>query len=69
MKKIILLLTTVSLIFATSCKQDKMKNEEIKIPIANKVATKLEKHGDVRIEKKRMRKGMTRLQMSILKKY
>jgi len=50
MKKIILLLTTVSLIFATSCKQDKMKNEEIKIPIANKVATKLEKHGDVRID-------------------
>ena len=27
-----------------------MKNEEIKTPIAEKVATKLEKHGDVRID-------------------
>ena len=50
MKKIILFLTTVSLIFATSCKQDKMNSEDIKPPIANKVATELEKHGDVRID-------------------
>jgi len=50
MKKIILLLTIVSLIFATSCKQDKMNNEDIKPPVADKVATELEKHGDVRID-------------------
>jgi len=50
MKKIILFLTTVSLIFATSCKQDKMNNEEINSPIADKVPVELEKHGDVRID-------------------
>jgi oligopeptidase B len=50
MKKIILLLTIVSLIFTTSCKQDKMNNEDIKPPVADKVATELEKHGDVRID-------------------
>ena len=50
MKKIILFLTTVSLIFATSCKQDKMNNEEIIPPIADKVPVELEKHGDVRID-------------------
>jgi oligopeptidase B len=50
MKKIILLLTIVSLIFTTSCKQDKMNNEDIKPPVADKVATELEKHGDVRVD-------------------
>jgi len=50
MKRIILLLTIVSLIFTTSCKQDKMNNEDIKPPVADKVATELEKHGDVRID-------------------
>ncbi len=50
MKKIILFLTIVSLTFATSCKQDKMKNDDIKPPIADKVPKKLEKHGDVRID-------------------
>ena len=50
MKKIILLLTIVSLIFTTSCKQDKMNNEDLKPPVADKVATELEKHGDVRID-------------------
>ncbi len=50
MKKIILFLITVSLTFATSCKQDKMKNDNIKPPIADKVSKELEKHGDVRID-------------------
>lgn len=50
MKKIILFLITVSLTFATSCKKDKMKNDDIKPPIADKLPKKLEKHGDVRID-------------------
>ncbi len=50
MKKIILFLTTVSLIFATSCKQDKMNSEEIIPPIADKVPVEIEKHGDIRID-------------------
>ncbi len=50
MKKIILFILIVSLIFATSCKQDKMRNDDIKPPIAEKVAKKVEKHNDVRID-------------------
>ncbi len=50
MKKIILFLITVSLTFATSCKKDEMKNDNIKPPVADKVSKELEKHGDVRID-------------------
>ena len=50
MKKIILFLTIVSLTFVVSCKQDKMSSEDIKPPVADKVAKKLEKHGDIRID-------------------
>ncbi|WP_148869573.1 S9 family peptidase [Tenacibaculum adriaticum] len=46
MKKILLLSFTISLIFA-SCKNKKMK-KDIKAPVAEKKATRLEKHGDVR---------------------
>lgn len=50
MKKIILFLTIVSLTFVVSCKQDKMSSEDIKPPAADKVAKKLEKHGDIRTD-------------------
>ena len=50
MKKIILFLTIVSLTFVVSCKQDKMSSEDIKPPVADKVAKKLEKHNDIRID-------------------
>jgi len=50
MKKIILFLITVSLTFATSCKKNEMKNDNIKPPVADKVSKELEKHGDVRID-------------------
>ncbi len=50
MKKIILFLIIVSLTFATSCKKEEMKNDNIKPPVADKVAKELEKHGDVRID-------------------
>ncbi len=40
----------ISLIFATSCKTDDMKNNKIKPPIATKKTKKLEKFGDIRID-------------------
>ena len=40
----------LSLIFATACKNENMKNIDTKAPTAEKQPTKLEKHGDVRID-------------------
>jgi oligopeptidase B len=41
----------ISLIFATSCKEKKVKmNEEIKAPIAQIIPHNLEKHGEVRVD-------------------
>lgn len=48
MKIIIIFITISSLIFATSCKKEKMENS--KAPIANKIPEKLEIHGDVRVD-------------------
>jgi len=39
-----------SLIFASACKDTTMKKLDIKPPVAEKIPTKLEKHGDVRID-------------------
>ena len=39
-----------SLIFASACKIDLMKNTELKAPIADKIPTELEIHGDKRID-------------------
>lgn len=49
MKKIVLFLVVLSLTFATSCKQGKMKID-IDAPVAEKVPKELEKHGDVRVD-------------------
>ena len=49
MKNFVLYLVVLSLTFATSCKKDKM-NIHIDAPIAQKKPTKLEKHGDVRVD-------------------
>jgi len=43
-------LLLISLIFATSCKNETMENEIKTAPIAAKIEKKLEKHGDVRID-------------------
>ncbi|CAM1362768.1 Dipeptidyl aminopeptidase BI [Tenacibaculum xiamenense] len=48
MRKIIIAIITLNLIFA-SCKKERM-NTEIQIPVAEKQPTKLEKHGDVRTD-------------------
>jgi oligopeptidase B len=40
----------LSLIFAVACKNEPMKNIDAKAPTAEKKPTKLEKHGDVRID-------------------
>ena len=50
MRKYIILLTLISIMFAGSCKKEKMGNDNIKPPIADKVPNKLEKHGDVRTD-------------------
>ena len=50
MKRTFLFITITSLIFATSCKKDKMINADAKPPIAEKIPKELEKHGDVRID-------------------
>ena len=50
MRRIIILLTLISTIFASSCKKEKMINKDFKPPIADKIPKKLEKHGDVRID-------------------
>ena len=51
MKKTIII-SLVTLIFATSCKNEEhsKKNMDIKAPIADKIEKHLEKHGDVRID-------------------
>ncbi len=48
MRKIIITILTLNLIFA-SCKKERM-NTEIQIPVAEKQPSKLEKHGDVRVD-------------------
>ncbi|WP_373284673.1 S9 family peptidase [Polaribacter pacificus] len=50
MKKIVFYTTAFSLIFASACKTDLMKNTELKAPIADKIPTNLEIHGDKRID-------------------
>jgi oligopeptidase B len=45
-----LFLLGISLIFAVSCKQEKMDKPDFKAPIAEKKAKKLIKHGDVRVD-------------------
>jgi len=49
MKRLVLFLVVLSLTFATSCKQEKMKID-IDAPVAEKVPKELEKHGDVRVD-------------------
>jgi oligopeptidase B len=50
MRKIHITSIILSLIFATACKNEPMKVTDINAPIASKEITKLEKHGDVRID-------------------
>lgn len=50
MRKIVTPFIVLSLTFATACKNETMKSTDAKIPVATKEATKLEKHGDVRID-------------------
>ena len=50
MRKLFTTTIVLSLIFATSCKNDTMKNIDAKIPTAEKQPKTLEKHGDVRID-------------------
>ena len=52
MKKIILTIIVLSLTFA-SCKKERMENDikaAVKAPVAEKQLTKLEKHGDIRVD-------------------
>ena len=49
MKNLVPFVVVLSLIFATSCKQEKMKIE-IDAPVAEKIPKQLEKHGDVRVD-------------------
>ncbi len=49
MKNLVQFIVVLSLIFATSCKQEQMKID-IDAPVAEKIPKKLEKHGDVRID-------------------
>jgi oligopeptidase B len=42
--------TAFSLIFAASCKNDSMNNTRVKAPIAEKIPTEIETHGDIRID-------------------
>ena len=50
MKRLTLLIIITSIIFATSCKKDKMTTTDAKPPIAEKIPKELEKHGDVRVD-------------------
>jgi len=50
MRKIYLYTCIFSLIFAISCKNNDMKSTDSKAPVAKKQPTKLEMHGDVRID-------------------
>jgi len=50
MRKIYLYTCIFSLIFAIACKNNDMKSTDSKAPVAKKQPTKLEMHGDVRID-------------------
>ncbi|WP_198938335.1 S9 family peptidase [Tenacibaculum holothuriorum] len=50
MKRILMSTFVLSLIFASACKDKKMKDLETKAPVAEKQPKKLEKHGDVRVD-------------------
>ncbi len=50
MRKIVIPFVILSLTFATACKNETMKSTDAKTPVAEKQPTKLEKHGDVRID-------------------
>lgn len=50
MKRIIRVTTVFSLIFATACKNQSMKNTDAKAPVAEKQAKELTIHGDTRID-------------------
>jgi len=50
MRKLLLYTTAFSLIFATACKNDSMKIENIKMPVADKIPNEIETHGDIRID-------------------
>lgn len=50
MRKILFYTTAISLIFATACKNDSMNNRDITPPIAEKIPTEIETHGDIRID-------------------
>lgn len=50
MKKILFYTTIFSLIFASACKNDSMKDSIAIAPVADKIPTELEMHGDIRID-------------------
>ncbi|MDT7832004.1 S9 family peptidase [Flavobacteriaceae bacterium S356] len=50
MKRIMQLTTVFSIIFASACKNESMKNTDAKAPIAEKQAKELTVHGDTRID-------------------
>ena len=50
MKKILFYTCIFSLIFASACKNDSMKDSVAIPPVADKIPTELEQHGDVRID-------------------
>ena len=50
MRKILFYTTAFSLIFASACKNDSMYSEDIKPPVAAKIPTEIETHGDIRID-------------------
>jgi len=49
MKNLVQIIAVLSLIFATSCKQEQMKID-MEAPVAEKIPKQLEKHGDVRVD-------------------
>ena len=49
MKNLVQSIVVLSLIFATSCKQEQMKID-IDAPVAEKIPKQLEKHGDIRVD-------------------
>ena len=50
MRKIVIPFIVLSLTFAIACKNETMKSTDAKTPVATKEPTKLEKHGDVRVD-------------------
>jgi len=50
MKKILFYTTVFSLIFASACKNDSMKDSSTVPPVADKIPAELEIHGDIRID-------------------